>query len=85
MPPAVQTELHSRQPDLVAKGQAHFGTPLDVYIDETWASLSGEEAQDEILFSEMRQQLGSVEDEKRKKFGFMQERIRQMDKPKSKA
>ncbi|KAK1589872.1 short chain dehydrogenase [Colletotrichum navitas] len=48
VPPAVRTELHSQQPDLVAAGQADFGMPLDAFAEETWAALEkGEE--DEII------------------------------------
>ncbi|WYZ41204.1 hypothetical protein EsH8_V_000099 [Colletotrichum jinshuiense] len=48
VPPAVQTELHSQQPDLVAAGQVSFGMPLDEFTEETWAALE-EGAQDEII------------------------------------
>ncbi|GKT44786.1 putative oxidoreductase [Colletotrichum spaethianum] len=48
VPPAVRTELHSQQPDLVAAGQGDFGMPLDEFTEETWAALEkGEE--DEII------------------------------------
>ncbi|KAK0721018.1 hypothetical protein B0H67DRAFT_484230 [Lasiosphaeris hirsuta] len=39
MPPAVQTELHPQQADLVAEGQDKPGIPLEEYIGETWEDL----------------------------------------------
>ncbi|OBR07011.1 Short-chain dehydrogenase [Colletotrichum higginsianum IMI 349063] len=48
VPPAVRTELHSQQPDLVAAGQADFGMPLDEFTEETWAALL-EGNEDEII------------------------------------
>ncbi|KAK1498304.1 uncharacterized protein CCOS01_07391 [Colletotrichum costaricense] len=35
VPPAVKTELHTRQADLVAAGRAGVGMPLEQFIDET--------------------------------------------------
>ncbi|KAF3012588.1 hypothetical protein G7054_g14235 [Neopestalotiopsis clavispora] len=51
IPPAVQTALHSSQPDLVARGEGHFGMPLDAFIDGTWAGL--QEGKDEIPVGEL--------------------------------
>ncbi|OHW97341.1 short chain dehydrogenase [Colletotrichum incanum] len=48
VPPAVQTELHTRQADLVKTGQANIGIPLDQFIDETWDNLEKGET-DEII------------------------------------
>ncbi|KAK3365546.1 hypothetical protein B0T24DRAFT_682638 [Lasiosphaeria ovina] len=51
VPPAVRTELHTQQPDLVATGGADIGVPLDDYTDETWAELTAEDGPDEIVHS----------------------------------
>ncbi|KXH43041.1 short chain dehydrogenase [Colletotrichum simmondsii] len=69
IPPAVQTELHSQQPDLVAAGQANFGMPLDEFTDETWAALEkGEE--DEIIVGPAKN-FAHVETDKKKIFDKM--------------
>ncbi|KXH65667.1 short chain dehydrogenase [Colletotrichum salicis] len=71
VPPAVQTELHSQQPDLVAAGQANFGMPLDEFTDETWAALEkGEE--DEIIVGPARN-FAHVETDRKKMFDKMAE------------
>ncbi|KAM0280846.1 hypothetical protein ACHAQH_003876 [Verticillium albo-atrum] len=60
VPPAVQTELHTRQ------GLAPIGIPLQDFIDETWAALeSGDE--DEILVGPARD-YGHIEDAKKEAF-----------------
>lgn len=54
IPPAVQTELHPSQADLVALGQDKIGIPLEKYIDETWRELNPEEGgeiKDDIVHS----------------------------------
>ncbi|KAK1634056.1 short chain dehydrogenase [Colletotrichum phormii] len=71
VPPAVQTELHSQQPDLVAAGQANFGMPLDKFTDETWDALEkGEE--DEIIVGPAKN-VAHVETDRRKMFDKMAE------------
>jgi short-subunit dehydrogenase involved in D-alanine esterification of teichoic acids len=72
VPPAVQTELHSQQPDLVAAGQAHFGLPLEAYADETWAALTAPEAVDEVVCEALRERHGAVEERKREAFAQME-------------
>jgi len=76
VPPAVQTELHSRQPDLVAAGQASIGMPLADYVDDTWAQLSGPDVVDEIMPASVRARFGTVEDEKRRGFRAMEKTMR---------
>ncbi|KAF6816639.1 short chain dehydrogenase [Colletotrichum sojae] len=66
VPPAVQTELHSQQPDLVAAGQANFGTPLDEFTEEAWAALEAGE-HDEIVVGPAKN-FAPVEVERRKAF-----------------
>ncbi|KAK9421597.1 putative Peroxidase [Seiridium unicorne] len=39
IPPAVQTELHGLQEDLVARGEGNFGMPLPEFTDWAWAGL----------------------------------------------
>ncbi|OHE97535.1 short chain dehydrogenase [Colletotrichum orchidophilum] len=66
VPPAVQTELHSLQPDLVAAGQANFGMPLDEFTNETWAALENGE-QDEIIVGPAKN-FAHVETDRKKMF-----------------
>ncbi|KAK4171433.1 putative dehydrogenase [Triangularia setosa] len=61
MPPAVQTELHPQQKDLVEAGQHKPGIELERYIEETWADLVGEEEKEEIVHSVLRERLEAVE------------------------
>ncbi|KAI1801289.1 NAD(P)-binding protein [Daldinia bambusicola] len=39
LPPAVKTELHSQQAELVAIGQGDIGIPLEQFTDEAWEGL----------------------------------------------
>jgi len=78
IPPAVQTELHSQQADLVAAGQANIGVPLVEYADETWAALAGDEVQDEIMFSQARDRWGHIETEKKKGYEAMLAMMKKM-------
>lgn len=79
LPPAVQTELHALQPELVAVGQAHIGMPLGAFVDETWEALERwDEKEDEIMVREVRGNWGHVEDARRVAFGELQERMKAM-------
>lgn len=79
LPPAVQTELHELQPELVAAGQANIGMPLTAFIDETWEALERWDAgEDEIMVKEVKGNWGSVEDARRVAFGQLQERMKAM-------
>lgn len=51
IPPAVQTDLHSSQADLVARGEGHFGMPLAAFIDGAWVGL--QEGKEEIPVGEL--------------------------------
>lgn len=69
LPPAVQTELHELQPELVAAGQAQIGMPLKAFIDETWAALDRwDENENEIMVNEVKQRFGHIDDEKKAAF-----------------
>ncbi|KAI3396924.1 hypothetical protein diail_11537 [Diaporthe ilicicola] len=69
LPPAVQTELHELQPELVAAGQAQIGMPLKAFIDETWAALDRwDETEDEIMVDEVKQRWGRIDDGKKAAF-----------------
>ncbi|KAK3327006.1 hypothetical protein B0T19DRAFT_420580 [Cercophora scortea] len=75
LPPAVQTELHPLQPDLVAAGQDKIGIPLAMYVDETWADLICDEGEgegdcesDEIAHTVHREKLAVTEERKREGF-----------------
>ncbi|KAK1756764.1 putative oxidoreductase DltE [Echria macrotheca] len=78
IPPAVQTELHPQQPDLVAEGMDKAGIPLETYIDETWADLVGDEVRDEIVNSAHRDRLAPSEDLRRKGFDMFVAVMRKM-------
>lgn len=83
IPPAVQTELHELQPELVATGQASFGMPLKEFLDETWASLDRwDPDENEIMVSQVRHQFGHVEDERKKVFKGLEGMMRDMAKQK---
>ena len=71
IPPAVQTELHPQQEDLVAKGQHRIGLLLEPYADETWNSLKSDEDLDEILSSVHAARLGHIDDTKKQVFDEM--------------
>ncbi|KAK0652482.1 hypothetical protein B0T16DRAFT_426961 [Cercophora newfieldiana] len=72
LPPAVQTELHPQQADLVAEGQDKPGIELEWFADETWADLVGEEEMDEVIHSVQRDRLVAVEKGRRAAFeGFI--------------
>ncbi|GAM37732.1 hypothetical protein TCE0_033r07889 [Talaromyces pinophilus] len=66
IPPAVKTELHTRQADLVAVGQVDFGIPLDQFIEETWLGLENGAA-DEISVG-IAKVYAASETEKKKAF-----------------
>ncbi|TDZ54979.1 putative oxidoreductase DltE [Colletotrichum trifolii] len=66
MPPAVQTELHSIQPDLVAAGQADIGITLDDFTEETWTALE-EGKLDEVIVGPAKN-FAHVETDKRTVF-----------------
>jgi len=78
LPPAVQTELHPTQPDLVASGQDKMGLPLAVYADETWADMNSGEEMKEIAHSVHRDRLRLAEGNKKEAYegfvGMMRER-----------
>ncbi|KAI8211651.1 putative oxidoreductase DltE [Colletotrichum sp. SAR 10_76] len=74
VPPAVQTELHSVQPDLVAAGQANFGMPLEEFTEETWTALE-EGKEDEIIVGPAKN-FAHVETDRKKMFDRMAEMFR---------
>jgi short-subunit dehydrogenase involved in D-alanine esterification of teichoic acids len=76
LPPAVQTELHSQQADLVAVGDGHFGMPLDAFTDETWDLMRSEDNLDEIMVSEVRKNFEHMEDQKRETFRSVMQRMK---------
>lgn len=78
VPPAVRTELHSQQPDLVAAGQTSFGMPLDEFTDETWKALEDGKL-DEIIVGPAKN-FAHVETEKRAAFDKIAESFKRGDK-----
>ncbi|TRX90318.1 hypothetical protein FHL15_008863 [Xylaria flabelliformis] len=66
VPPAVQTELHELQPDMVAAGQAKIGITIDEFIRDCWAGL--EAGDEEILVGPLKANFANLEDGKRAVF-----------------
>ncbi|KAI1747279.1 short chain dehydrogenase [Xylaria castorea] len=66
VPPAVQTELHELQPDMVAAGQANIGITIDEFIRDCWAGL--EAGDEEILVGPLKANFANLEDGKRAVF-----------------
>lgn len=84
LPPAVQTELHELQPELVAAGQAQIGMPLRAFIDETWAALDRwDENENEIMVKEVSQRWGHIDDEKKTAFKQLEAMMKGMGGPKA--
>ncbi|KAI5865957.1 NAD(P)-binding protein [Durotheca rogersii] len=73
LPPAVRTELHARQPELVAAGQADIGMPLPDFVDELWAALDapGDHPPDEIPVGPVARYFDAVEAPRRAVFARM--------------
>ncbi|KAI1270714.1 short chain dehydrogenase [Xylariaceae sp. FL1019] len=66
VPPAVQTELHVLQPDLVAQGLGNIGITIEEFIESAWAGL--ESGQEEILVGPLKEGMGHLEDGRREAF-----------------
>lgn len=73
MPPAVQTELHTQQADLVAAGEGKIGLPLDEYTDETWGLMKAEEEHEEVVVKALTERFGGVDDKRKVMFKKMAE------------
>lgn len=72
MPPAVRTELHTQQEDLVEAGQEKVGIGLEEFVDETWGDLVGEEEKEEVVHSSHREKIRVAEGKRREMFeGFV--------------
>ncbi|KAK8071396.1 hypothetical protein PG997_011599 [Apiospora hydei] len=69
LPPAVQTELHTQQPDLVARGLGDIGITLQEFTDEAWAGLTW--GDDEIPVGPNRENLVKMEEGRRQAFQGM--------------
>ncbi|KAK8099694.1 uncharacterized protein PG998_012935 [Apiospora kogelbergensis] len=69
LPPAVRTELHTQQPDLVARGLGDIGISLREFTDEAWAGLT--RGDDEIPVGPRREQLVKMEEGRRLAFQGM--------------
>ncbi|KAI0479981.1 short chain dehydrogenase [Xylaria cf. heliscus] len=66
VPPAVQTELHELQPDMVAAGQANIGISIDDFMRDCWAGL--EAGEEEILVGPIKANFAHLEDGRRAVF-----------------
>ncbi|KAI1766937.1 NAD(P)-binding protein [Hypoxylon sp. FL1150] len=71
LPPAVQTELHSQQTELVEIGEANIGIPLQQFTDEAWAGLS--RGDEEIPVGMVRDRFDATEEPRRLGFQRMVE------------
>ncbi|KAI1322571.1 short chain dehydrogenase [Xylariaceae sp. FL0255] len=69
IPPAVQTELHSQQPDLVKEGLGNIGIEIGEFTEEAWEGLEG--GREEILVGPLKKGAAHVEDVKREAFEKM--------------
>ncbi|KAI1480492.1 NAD(P)-binding protein [Daldinia eschscholtzii] len=66
LPPAVKTELHSQQAELVAIGQGDIGIPVEQFTDEAWEGLvRGDE---EIPVGQIKERFEAIEGPKRAPF-----------------
>lgn len=77
MPPAVQTELHTQQADLVAAGEGQIGLPLDAFTDETWGLMKQDEELDEVVVKEIQDRFAGVDDKRKVMFRKMLEMMSQ--------
>ncbi|KAI1777515.1 NAD(P)-binding protein [Hypoxylon cercidicola] len=71
LPPAVQTELHSQQAELVKIGQGNIGIPLQQFIDEAWAGLT--RGDEEIPVGQVKDRFDTIEEPRRGGFRRMVE------------
>ncbi|KAI5468004.1 hypothetical protein BGZ63DRAFT_419654 [Mariannaea sp. PMI_226] len=81
IPPAVQTELHSTQPDLAKAGQANIGIPLKDFVDETWGLMTADEGatpNDEIIIELVRERWAGLDDARRQAFQTFEAMFRKM-------
>lgn len=79
LPPAVRTELHELQPEMVTAGMADVGMPLGQYIDETWDAMNRWDPDEhELLVAESKKHFGHVEDARREAFVRLQEMVKAM-------
>ncbi|KAI1387518.1 putative NADP(+)-dependent dehydrogenase [Hypoxylon trugodes] len=67
LPPAVQTELHSQQAELVAIGEGNIGIPVEQFLDEAWAGLTAGDA--EIPVGIVKVRFDTTEEPRREQFG----------------
>ncbi|KAI1102053.1 NAD(P)-binding protein [Jackrogersella minutella] len=66
LPPAVQTELHSQQAELVEIGEANIGIPLAQFTDEAWAGLT--RGDEEIPVGIVKDRFDASEEPRRAQF-----------------
>lgn len=77
IPPAVQTELHTQQPDLVAKGLGNIGITIEEFTEDAWRGLT--EGDEEILVGPIRERFGKVEEGRKAAFQGLLEAVRKME------
>ncbi|KAI1095561.1 putative NADP(+)-dependent dehydrogenase [Rostrohypoxylon terebratum] len=66
LPPAVQTELHSQQKELVAIGEGNIGIPVEQFTDEAWAGLA--RGDEEIPVGIVKERFDVTEEPRRAQF-----------------
>jgi short-subunit dehydrogenase involved in D-alanine esterification of teichoic acids len=90
LPPAVKTELHVKQPELVKIGEGDIGMELDAWADEIWGylkdgsvmqSVDDDNWVDEFVVKQQREQgFGGIETKRREVFRKMESRMRGQEK-----
>lgn len=80
IPPAIQTELHAQQSDLIKAGQKAIGLPLDKFADKTWSHLTAKQGtlHDEITVNMMRERWEGIERPRREAFHEFKAMFRRM-------
>ncbi|XDG05705.1 hypothetical protein ABKA04_005320 [Annulohypoxylon sp. FPYF3050] len=66
LPPAVQTELHSQQKELVAIGEGNIGIPVEQFTDEAWEGLT--RGDEEIPVGIVKERFDVTEEPRRVQF-----------------
>ncbi|KAI0133981.1 short chain dehydrogenase [Xylariales sp. AK1849] len=74
IPPAVQTELHTQQKDLVEKGMDKIGISIEEFTDDAWRGLTAGE--EEIVVGPIKERFGRVEEGRKQAFQGLLEHVR---------
>jgi short-subunit dehydrogenase involved in D-alanine esterification of teichoic acids len=77
IPPAVQTELHLQQPDLVEKGLGNIGITIEEFMDDAWSGLTT--GKEEIMVGPIKERFGQVEEGRKAAYQHLLEVIRKQE------